>query len=72
MSINESVSGSLQSYYELVYRNDLFARGGCLLHKTFAGYTGGETYSFRRSRAMESRPIVFEQYFYNRSIVRYG
>ena len=32
-SINEGVSGSLKYYYELVYRDDLLARGECLYRK---------------------------------------
>ena len=33
MSINEGVSESLKSYYELVYMGDLLARGECLYRK---------------------------------------
>ena len=33
MSINEGVSESLQSYYELVHDNDLSAWGELLLHR---------------------------------------
>ena len=33
MSINEGVSGSLKSYYELVHRDGLLAWGECLLRK---------------------------------------
>ena len=71
MLINEGVSGSLQSYYELVQADDLSACDELLLHrKRLCKLLVRKTYSYGTTRKVgstKSWPIVFAQYLYNSS-----